>query len=262
MLSRVVMAATGLAGLGLCLLAATPVRAGMRITLSPPGEAHQQSALQSAADSLTENFDGLASGSLSGAGTFQVGSYSTAGISIIPADLYGGSGGIGTYARIENDPLTISLTIAARHVGFWWSAASVNDSFQLFDAANNLLASYNLASLLSLIGSQVSPMDVTATDGNVYSGSLYYNNPNPNITTLTNEPYAYANLSSDDPGVSIHTIVFNGSGFEFDNLTISPQDLPPSLAASPSPLPLLGGVAGFNWSRRLRRRRRSIGSEP
>jgi hypothetical protein len=258
MLPRLVLAAGGLASFGLGLLVATPVSAGIRITLSPPGADHQKSAVQSVAGSRTESFDGLAGFILSGSGTLAVGAYSTAGILIIPADIYGGAGGTGKYARVDNNPLTISFPIATRQVGFWWSAASVNDSFQLFDASNNLLATYNLTSLLSLVGSQASPNAVTATDGNVYSGSLYFNNPNPSITTPNNEPYAYVNLSPDDASISIHTIAFKGSRFEFDNLTISPLDSPPSLAAAPAPLPLLGCVAGFTWSRRLRRQRRSI----
>lgn len=255
MLPRILLATGALAGFGLYLLAGTPARAGIKITLSPPGAAHQKSALQTAAGSLTESFNALASGTLSGPGTLAVGIYSTAGISIVPADIYGGAGGTGKYARIESSPLTITFAMAAPQVGFWWSAASVNDSFQLFDASNNLLASYNLASFLSLVGSQAAPNNVTATDGNIYSGSLYFNNPNPSITTPNNEPYAYVNLSPDDASTSIHTIVLSGSGFEFDNLTISPRDLPPPLAAAPAPLPLLGCVAAFRWSRRLRRRR-------
>jgi hypothetical protein len=257
-LARAVLAASWLVGsvLGLGLLVATPARASIRITLSPPGAAHQQSPLQSAPSARTENFDGLASGNLSGAGSFAVGAYSTAGISIAPADIYGGAGGTGHYARIENDPLTITFPIAARHVGFWWSAASVNDSVKLFDAADNLLTSLNLTSVLSLVGSQASPNDVTATDGNIYSGALYFNNPNPSITTPNNEAYAYFNLSPDDASISIHKVVFDGSGFELDNLTIAPQDFPASLAATPAPLPLLGCAACFRWSRRLRRQRR------
>jgi hypothetical protein len=261
MLPRDLLAAGGLAGFMLCLLAGTPARAGVKITLSPPGAAHQQSALQSAVGSLTENFDGLASGALSGPGTLAVGAYSTAGISIIPADIFGGAGSTGLYARTESSPLTITFPMTVRHVGFWWSAASVNDSVQLLDASNNFLASYNLASLLSLVGSQAAPNNVTATDGNIYSGSLYFNNPNPSIITPNNEPYAYVNLSPDDASTSIHSILLSGSGFEFDNLTIAAQEFPPSLAAAPAPLPLLGCIAVFRWSRRLRRRPRSIASQ-
>ena len=229
-------------------------------TLSPPGV--QVSPLQNDAGSLTEDFDSLSVGSLSGSGSFAVGSYSASNMTISAADAYGGAGGTGRYISTifsngTGGTLSLSLSSPSKYAGFWWSAGNAGNTVKAYGTGNTLLASFDSSQITTLLGPFGGPNNaILATDDNSYLGAAYYGNPNPGLVSPYNEPYVYVNLRLSDPSVSFTGLEFSGPVFEFDNLTISPSYYNPT-ASVPGPLPALGGAAAFGWSRRLRQRLRA-----
>ena len=153
---------------------------------------------------------------------------------------------------------TLSVSLApSRYLGFWWSAGNSGNTVDIYGAGNVLLASFNSSSIPSLIGPKNSPNNVVAADGQTYLGSLYYGNPNGTFgnPASLDEPYAYVNLRLSDPTATFTRVDFSGLGFEFDNITVSPNYYDPT-ASVPEPgqvaasILLLGGIGGYVWMKR------------
>jgi hypothetical protein len=227
-----------------------PADANVSFILSPPGGPgglNQSSSFQSSPGSLTETFNSLTSGALPGSGTLAVGSFTATGSSILPADQWGGAGGVGKYAASGYLKLDI---VPSKYLGFWWSAGDSGNTVKLYGAGSTLLGTFSAASIQTILGTLSSPNSVVASDNQTYSGALYYSNPNLPMPN-TNEPYAYVNLGLDNPALSFTSVEFFGGGFEYDNITISPNYY------VPGPLPLVGCAAAFGWCRKLRQRIRT-----
>jgi hypothetical protein len=225
-------------------------------TLSAPGV--QQSPLQAEAGSLTETFNSFSAGLLPASGSLAIGSYTAeSGFRIFNANAWGGAGGTGRYASTDNSKtLSVSIT-PSKYVGFWWSAGNAGNLVNIYGAGDSLLASFNSTAIPTLIGPKASPNSVVAADAQTYSGALYYGNPNGTFgqPDSLNEPYAYVNLRLSDPTLTFTRIDFTGPGFEFDNVTISPNYYDPT-ASVPEPgqvaasLLLLAGIGGYVWLKR------------
>lgn len=223
-------------------------------SLSAPGV--QQSPLQGQPGSLTENFNSLSVGTLPASGTLAVGSYTSTGISIENAGAWGGAGGVGRYASTsDNKNLSITLT-PSKYLGFWWSAGNTGNLVKIFGAGDALLGTFNSSSITTYLGPKLSPNNVLAADGQVYSGALYYGNPNGDFgaSGSNNEPYAYVNLRLNDPTATFTRIEFSGSGFEFDNVTTSVNYYDPTAVPEPaqvaSSILLLSGIGIYVWVKR------------
>jgi hypothetical protein len=224
-------------------------------TLSAPGV--QQSPLQAEPGSLTETFNSFSTGNLSSSGTLAIGDFTSTGAFIVNADAWGGAGGTGRYISAGTGR-TLSVTLTpSRYVGFWWSAGNNGNLVNIYGTGDTLLGSFNASAIINLIGPKGTPNSVVAADGQTYSGALYYGNPNGTFgqPDSLNEPYAYVNLRLSDPTLTFTRIDFTGPGFEFDNVTISPNYYNPT-AAVPEPgqvaasMLLLAGIGGYVWMKR------------
>jgi hypothetical protein len=234
----------------LAIFSVQHARAAVLFQLSPPGV--QQSAFQELPSYLTENFNSLSS--FASSGTLAVGNYSTSGnMAIKPADKYGGAGGTGKYAFTDsNGQLSVTLLEPSRYFGLWFSCSNPGNYVDAYNG-ENLLATFNTQSLTDIVGLKESPNSVLASDGNTYSGDLWYGNPNPgmNDSDVSRFIYAYVNMGLSDPNATFDRIVFRGEYFEFDNLTTSPIALPePSTYAM-----ALAGLACVGYLVRRRRKR-------
>ncbi|RYF61618.1 MAG: hypothetical protein EOO39_31445 [Cytophagaceae bacterium] len=147
----------------------------------------------------TEDFEG----SLNNIGTLTGGS-------ILSADMYGGAGGVGKYLFAYNsDPATLVLNTDANYLGLWWSAGDAANNLAFYDASNNLLGEYSSTALSGL-------------------ASGYYGNPTPNfLGQNSGEAYAYLNFTVTGGTAAIHRVVFGGSNFEIDNVSVTADKITP-----------------------------------
>ena len=238
----------------LTLCSAHDSMAAVVFQVSAPGV--QQSAFQDQPSYVTENFNSL--GSFGASGSLAVGNYTALGqMSIMPADKWGGADGTGTYAYTGNSgELTVTLTQPSKYLGLWFSAANPANYVDAY-SAGQLLATFDTQALTDLLGTKASPNLVLASDGNTYSGALWYGNPNASLNDAESGQfiYAYVNMGLSDPNATFDKIVVRGNNFEFDNLTTSPQSTPvPEIdpAGMGSVLALVTGALGL-----LERRRRT-----
>ena len=224
--------------------------------LSAPGV--QQSSFQADGSYLTESFDTLAN--LAATGTLAVGDYSATGpMAILSANQYGGAGGAGKYAFTDSSgQLSVDLVTPSKYFGLWFTCSNPGNYVDVYSGAN-LLATFDTQSLSDIVGLKASPNSVLASDGNHYSGDLWYGNPNAalNDADVGRFVYAYVNMGLSDPNATFDRIVMRGAYFEFDNLTTSPSSFV-SVVPEPAGCATLAGVLmlGFSMSRR-----RSIGSD-
>jgi hypothetical protein len=224
--------------------------------LSAPGV--QQSSFQADGSYLTETFDSLAS--LAASGTLAVGNYTASGpMKVVAASKYGGAGGTGKYAVTDsNGELSVALGTPSKYIGLWFTCSNPGNYIDVYSGAN-LLATFDTQSLDDIVGLKASPNSVLASDGNYYSGDLWYGNPNPglNDSDVGRFVYAYVNMGLSDPNATFDRIVMRGAYFEFDNLTTSSSSFV-SVVPEPAGCATLAGVLmlGFSMSRR-----RAIGSD-
>jgi hypothetical protein len=146
--------------------------------LSAPGV--QQSSFQADGSYLTESFDALAN--LASSGTLAVGDYSATGpMAILSANQYGGAGGTGKYAFTNsNGELSVALGTPSKYFGLWFTCSNPGNYVDVYSGAN-LLATFDTQSLSDIVGLKASPNSVLASDGNHYSGDLWYGNPNAGL---------------------------------------------------------------------------------
>ena len=209
--------------LGLGLLGATAGQANAGLVLSYEAVGVQASTV---ADVVTETFDSYPPGTYTNINGVMsaVGAFTSPGIAIRAADLYGGAGGKGNYFAIGSQSGTTTASLALNgaqgYFGFWWSAADRNNSIDLYSAGQKI-GSFAAATVLAAL----SP---------AYNG-------NPNGTGDPGEKFAYLNITGTN-GTTIDRVVFNNaslaSGFEADNFSV--RSGPTSISGTI----INGGIAG------------------
>ena len=153
-----------------------------------------------------------------------VGTFSGVGW-IQEASLYGGAGGQGRHATAnagaDNDAILLELSSDSDYLylGFWWSAGNhPNNVILVEEDGTEVTFSVNGGeySLLEHVGD--CRFDLVRTD---YCGNPNY--PVGDTFEVNNEPFAFVHLRYE-PG--FRWVRFEGSGFEFDNVTVS-TEVPP-----------------------------------
>jgi hypothetical protein len=145
--------------------------------------------------------------------------------------VFGGAGATGRYPAVNSDTgWTISFTSTQRYVGFWWSAGNAANRVQLLDASGATLLDpqFTTAGVVrTVLENNACP--ARPANGSYPSGTLtgstwrrYCGNPNTAYQTPTPnyvaEPYAFVHLRYSN---GFRGIRFSGTGFEFDNVTVS-----------------------------------------
>jgi hypothetical protein len=218
--------------------------------LSAPGV--QQSSFQGDGAYLTETFNSLAN--LAATGTLAVGDYTSSGpMTVLAASKFGGAGGTGKYAFTDsNGELSVELGTPSKYIGLWFTCSNPGNYVDVY-SGGNLLATFDTQSLSDIVGLKASPNSVLASDGNYYSGDLWYGNPNAglNDSDVGRFVYAYVNMGLSDPDATFDRIVMRGAYFEFDNLTTSAASFV-SVVPEPAGCATLAGtlLLGFSMSRR------------
>jgi hypothetical protein len=172
----------------------------------------------SAVSGTTEfNFNGLSANyNASTVNAGGIGQFS--GLAVENAGAFGGAAGNSTFGVVGypgNGNATLSFSGPASYLGFWWSAADVQNTLTLYSG--------NTA-VLTLTGSDV--MNALGSCG-IGSANAYCGNPNNGEDG--NELFTYVNIFGTD-GTQFSSASFaNGrsTGFEFDNLAyIDPPAVP------------------------------------
>lgn len=191
--------------------------------LSPP-----RAQATSVPGPTTENFDAFATGTLaSGAtGNLALGTYSVAGAPAIhDAEVWGGAGGTGKYLVVwSGSSFTVTLTQPSQYVGLWWSAGDGGNIVDVLDTQGQLLGTFTTANLTAFLGGAGS---VSALNGSQYPKADYYGNPNAAFAGNPGEPYAYVHLVLSNTPRRIGQLVFRGTNFEVDNLSVTSTSVTP-----------------------------------
>jgi hypothetical protein len=193
-------------------------------------------------DVITQTFNSFSPGDYSSL-TTNVGTLSSSGeFAIVPADVFGGAGGVGNYFSVgaqsgSASPVTLTLDGPQSYFGMWWSAADVNNTLRFY-SGSTLLATYTTASVF------------TGIPGSYFG--------NPNNGGDAGEPFAYLNFNGS-LGTTFTSVVFSnsdstGTGFESDNWSVHAVPEPSSL--------VLCGTSAAIVGLGLWRRRRKVAKMP
>lgn len=127
----------------------------------------------------------------------------------------------------------MELTTPSKYPGLWFTCSNPGNYVDVY-SEGELIATFDTQSLSDILGTKENPNNVLASDGNTYSGNLWYGNPNSwlNDSDVGRLPYAYVNMGLSEPNATFDKIVVRGEYFEFDNLTTSPSSF---VAAVPEP---------------------------
>jgi hypothetical protein len=198
---------------------------------------------------VTETFEGLSNGSITSNTQSIVGGTKTSGQFTVFANnsTYGASttietatvGGSGTkFANTDATGFEITFSTAVKYIGFYWAAGNTGNSVKLYSGTTEI-ATITTNDLTTLLGGfpsnyAASTDSITATNGSRYL-KKYYFGPANGYTTETpttqstipyvNEPYAFVHAFAQNDE-SFDKIKVFGAGFEFDNLTVSTQEVP------------------------------------
>lgn len=153
----------------------------------------------------------------------------------------GGSGS--KFANTDNTGFEITFTTPVKYIGFYWAAGNAGNSLKVFSGSTEI-ASMSTSDLFTLLGSYpgatgnaayaASTDSITATNGSRYLKKYYFGpaagysteTPTaPSTIAIANEPYAYVHIFAQNDE-SFDKIKLYGAGFEFDNLTVSTQEVP------------------------------------
>lgn len=225
------VACLALAAVWLIPTKAKGAQSDLVVTVADAGiQSFATSGLDSTPTLQVENFDSRTSVSFTSSGW----DFSGSG-SIGDANVFGGAGGAGKFPTASEIIMTMPTTSDYRYVGFWWSAGNPNNHVDLLDTNNIVLATFSVdldgstEDLQGVVGSCAG-----ASSSNNYNNNGYCGNPNLTIgantyTTrqVTTEQYAFVHLRyTPASGEGFRKVRFRGTGFEFDNVTIS-QTVPP-----------------------------------
>ena len=139
---------------------------------------------------------------------------------------------------------TFTFENPVKYVGFWWMMGSNGNNVEFLDSTNGVIANFNVNDVITFLGlnSSVSNSDtrtVTNVGGGTYPTRHFYRSPsaytgtlaNPimeyNTMTYANEPWIYLNLYVSGT-ISVAKVRFSGSNFEFDNLTVTGNEVEPT----------------------------------
>jgi len=182
----------------------------------------------------TETFNSLPLGNQSSPFVSAIGTFDFSPIAqgdILAADAFGG-GGNSQYMSFgaqsgTSAPITIHLNGSYNYFGFWFSAGDVNNGITFY-SGGTAFARFSTSNIVSLL----SGTTVTALNGNTYTSSAYYGNPNngPNKGQDGGEPFTYVEIFTS--GQTFDTVVLDnsgttGTGFESDNDTVYAGNLSP-----------------------------------
>lgn len=191
--------------------ASATVPTGWGVSYANPGVSFQATDLNTAT-MTTETADSISSIPVTVAG---LGTFSGTG-SIVNNYTWGGAGGTGKYFSAGDITLTLSNT--QRYIGFWWSAGNSDNNVELLNGTTSL-GVFTAADLVSILG------DCPSTDATRVNTD-YCGNPNYsgdiNADPAKDEQFAYIHIRHA-PG--FNKIRFYGTGFEFDNVSVS-QTIP------------------------------------
>lgn len=147
------------------------------------------------------------------------------GLSVNNFNIFGGANANGQYGQpsssTEANAFRINFTSVQKYIGFWWSAGNSDNNLQLLDAnGNNILnPRFTTASVVTVAldgnscpGTRPTEAELTSAPWKRYCGNPNYANQ------YVNEPYAFVHIRYDQ---GFKGIKLWGTGFEFDNLTIS-----------------------------------------
>ena len=201
----------------------------VEVVLSPPGA--KQSAMQGQQGFTTEDFGSFTVGAIT-TGTSVVGAYTATGgntaIGSSPNPIFDGN-----FVGVNSgNSMTFTLLQPSRYVGMFAMWISNGSTYEFLDASDNVVASLNSSSLMTLLNS-----GAVASDGQTYTLSQY-------IAAGQTEPSVYINLRLNDPSITFNKIRLSasgGTGNEFDNITISANYYDPT--PSPASIPTLGDWA-------------------
>lgn len=164
-------------------------------------------------------------------------------VTIVPADEYGGSGGIGYYATDYNGPITVTLNQSVTYFGLWLSALN----------NGNFISIYNNDTLLE-------SFDPEILDGLLASGPTYFGNASalisdPDSDGDNDSAEAFVFINFYDETGSFNKIVLGDDGsFESDNYTVGTYATESgSVVPEPASITLLGIALGTLAAVRRRR---------
>ena len=145
------------------------------------------------------------------------------------------------FANTDATGFEITFSTAVKYIGFWWAAGNTGNTVTLFSGTTQV-ASFNTTGIRNILGNvpgsdstYASATDsITATNGTIYRKKYYFGSPagytssTPTVRNslgLLDEPFAFVHAFAQN-GQSFDRIKLSGGGFEFDNLTVSTQDVP------------------------------------
>jgi hypothetical protein len=212
----------GLAAGGLFLFLAQVAQADLVVTVEAPG-VQTSSALNTTTidfNSVSTGYKGLQMFSLPGPLTATyVGNQF-----VIPADQYGGAGGVGNYLSIQaNNSVTLSLSTPQAYFGLWLSAADNSNQIEFFNGSQ-------MVGFFSAAGPLMSSLP-----------TAYLGNPNSQfLGDDATEKFAFINFYAPGTSDMFNEIVFTNlpgaTNFESDNHTFSATLQAPSAVPEPSSL--------------------------
>ncbi len=246
--------------------------------VSAPGE--QSSVLEGDGTSATENFNAFSTGIQSASGSTAVGAYTSDDFRISNADQFGGAGG-SRYPAIPFGSTTgyldVTFSSPNKYIGFWWSAGNPGNIAEFFSGGSKV-AEFDTAYLNTFLGAANTVPNSGSGTSSSLGGTTYTNNDYWGTGSYySGSPFAYINLLTRNGIGDFDQVRFSGSGFEFDNVTVSSGAITPdsswvffgdsvsSSAAVPEPgqvaasLLLLGGIGGYVF---LKRRKAAKSAAP
>lgn len=139
---------------------------------------------------------------------------------------------------------TFTFDNPVKYVGFWWMMGSNGNNVEFLDSSDATIATFDVNDVITFLGpnSSVSNSDtrtVSNVGGGTYPTRHYYRSPanytgtldNPimeyNTMTYANEPWVYLNLYVSG-SISVSKVRFTGAAFEFDNLTVTGNEVEPT----------------------------------
>ncbi len=204
----------------------------------------EQTAMPGETQNITGNF-----------GPGYTGTYT--GVQILPADQYGGAGGVGNYAVALGNGATYTLDLSqstepVTYFGYWLSALDKGNQVSFYGPSDQLLFTFTPQNVIASIDAQPHPSD-------------YYGNPNAKFLGQdSSEPFVFVDFFASK-GVTFDKVVFSevnsGGGYESDNHTVGEWQTQGTGTLVPSSVPepaawalMLLGAVGIGGSLRLRRR--------